>query len=230
MVSRTPSRSVARSGSVDNVIWSSGSGGEGRTGLSPAAPGSLETKPARGERGAPRPRPALGSKKKNPEQIGKEAGRTEDGGGATPEGSAVEQPGPRRSERPEQGKANKVAVAGEVAPLVVCGAQRASLAEEHLGKELPHHSVYMGRSWESHGNPGGWGNSFEAENRTEQSSATVVLKVQGIPQKPFRKVGAIPIARTSWEEVLLSLFIGRSVSCRRNSQDNGRRAESQDPG
>ena len=40
----------------------------------------------------------------------------------------------------------------------------------------------------------------------------------------------VPIARTSWEEVLLSLFIGRSVSCRRSSQGNGRRAESQDPG
>ena len=59
MVSRTPSRSVARSGSVDNVIWSSGSGGEGRTGSSPAAPGSVETEPARGERAALRPRPAL---------------------------------------------------------------------------------------------------------------------------------------------------------------------------
>ena len=43
MVSRTPSRSVVRSGSVDNVIWSSGSGREGRTGSSPAAPGSVET-------------------------------------------------------------------------------------------------------------------------------------------------------------------------------------------
>ena len=77
-----------------------------------------------------------------------------------PEGSAVEQPGPRRSERPEQGKAKQVAVAGEVAPLVVCGAQRASLAEGHLRKELPPHSVYIGRSWGSHGNPGGWGNLF----------------------------------------------------------------------
>ena len=51
-----------------------------------------------------------------------------------PEGSAVEQPGPRRSERPEQGKGKQVAVAGEVAPLEVCGAQRASLAEGAPGQ------------------------------------------------------------------------------------------------
>ena len=47
-----------------------------------------------------------------------------------PKGSALEQPGPRRSERHEQGKAKQVGEAGEVAPLVVCGAQRASLAAE----------------------------------------------------------------------------------------------------
>ena len=77
-----------------------------------------------------------------------------------PEGSTVEQPGPRRSERTEQGKANQVTVAGEVVPLVVCGAQRVSLSEKYLGKALPPHSVYMGRSGGSHGNPGGWGNPF----------------------------------------------------------------------
>ena len=47
-----------------------------------------------------------------------------------PKGSALEQPGPRKSERHEQGKAKQSGEAGEVAPLVVCGAQRASLVAE----------------------------------------------------------------------------------------------------
>ena len=119
--------------------------------------------------------------KKNPEQIGKEAGRTEDGGGATPRGISSGTTSPRRSERTEQGNANQVTVAGEVVPSVVCGAQRVSLAEEHMGKELPPHSVYMGRSGGSHGNPGGWRNPFKAGTRTEQSRAAVVTKVQRIP-------------------------------------------------
>ena len=50
-----------------------------------------------------------------------------------------------------------------MAPLVVCGGQRASLADGHLDKELPPHSVYMERCWGSHGNPGGWGNPSKAE-------------------------------------------------------------------
>ena len=150
MVSRTPSRSVARSGSVVIVVWSSGSGGEGRTGSSPAAPGSVETEPTRGERAAPCPRPALeerGRRRGTPTRSAKRLGGRKMGKERPPEGSAVEQPGQRRSERPKQGKAKQVAVAGAVAPLVVCGAQRASLAEGHLGKELPPHSVHMERSW-----------------------------------------------------------------------------------
>ena len=124
MVRRTPSRSVARSGSVNNVIWSSGSGGEGRTGSSPAAPGSVGTEPARGGRAAPRPRPALeerGRRRRTPSRSAKRPGGRKMGEERPPERSAVEQPGPRRSERPEQGKAKQVAVAGEGAPLVVCG-------------------------------------------------------------------------------------------------------------
>ena len=157
MVSRTPSRSVARSDSVDNVIWSSGSGSEGRTSSSPAAPGSMETEPTNKNR----PRSALeerGRRRRTASRSAKKPGEKEED--RPPEGSTVEQPGPSWSERTEQGKANQVAVAGEVVPLVVCGAQRVSLSEEYLGKELPPHSVYKGRSWGSHGNPGGWGNPF----------------------------------------------------------------------
>ena len=91
-----------------------------------------------------------------------------------PGGPAAKQPGlMRRAERPEQGKAKQVAVKGKAAPLVVCGAQRASLAEVHLGQELPPHSVYMERSWCSCGTPSGWGNPFKAETCAEQSRAAV---------------------------------------------------------
>ena len=61
------------------------------------------------------------SKKKNPpSRSAKRPGGRKMGDERPPEGSAVEQPVPRRSERPEQGKAKQAAVAGEVAPLVVC--------------------------------------------------------------------------------------------------------------
>ena len=64
------------------------------------------------------------------------------------ERSAAEHPSPKRAERPGQGEAEQVAEEEEATRLVVCGAQRASLGEEHSGKGLPPHSVYMG------GNPG----------------------------------------------------------------------------
>ena len=115
----------------------------------------------------------------------------------------LEQPGPRRSERPEQGKAKQVAEAGQVAPLVVCGAQRASLAEGHLDKELPPHSVYMERSWSSHGNPGGWGNSFEGETRTEQSRAAVELR--------YREYLRSPSGR--WVRYRLHELVGKKCFC-----------------
>ena len=94
-------------------------------------------------------------------------------------------------------------MAGEVVPLVVCGAQRVSLSEKHLGKELPLHSVHMGRSWGSHGNPGGWRNPFKAEARTEQSRAAVVLR--------YRENLRSPSGR--WVRYRLHELVGKKCFC-----------------
>ena len=116
--------------------------------------------------------------KKNPEQIGKEAGRTEYGRerGATPRGISS---GTTRPEEVRKARARDSETSSRGRRSGSIGgvrAQRASLAEGHLGKELPPHSVYMGRSWGSHDNPGGWRNPFTAETWTEQSRAAVVLR------------------------------------------------------
>ena len=79
------------------------------------------------------------SMKKNPSRSAKRPGGRNMGEREErpPEGSAVEQPGPRRSERPEQGTAKQVAVAGEVAPLVVCGASRGASWQRGTWAGLP---------------------------------------------------------------------------------------------
>ena len=119
------------------------------------------------------------------------------------EGSAAKQPGPRRAKRPKQGKAKQVAVTGKAAPLVVCGAHRASLAEVNLGKELPPHSIYMGRSWCSYGTPSGWGNPFKAETCAEQSRAAVVQK--------YREYLRSPSGR--WLRYRLHELVGKKCFC-----------------
>ena len=87
------SRSVVRSGSVDNVIWSSGSGEKGRTDSSPTASGSVETESARGERAVPRPCSALeerGRRRRAPIRSAKRSGGRKMGEERSPEESAME--------------------------------------------------------------------------------------------------------------------------------------------
>ena len=210
MVSCTPSRSVARSGSLDSAIWSAGSDGQGRMGPSPTAPRSLESEPKagpRGERAALRPRPMLeergGRRRRTSSRSTKRPTKRKLGKERPPEGSAAKQPGPRRTRRPEQGKAKQVAVKGKAAPLVVCAAQRASLAEVNLGKELPPHSIYMERSWCSYGTPSGCGNPFKAETCAEQSRAAVVEK--------YREYLRSPSGR--WLRYRLHELVGKKCFC-----------------
>ena len=150
--------------------------------------GQWKRSPREEEERAPRPQPAFEergrSRRRTPSRSAKRPGGRKMGEERPPEGSAVEQPGARRSVRPEQGKAKQVAVAEKWLHRWCGGAQRASLAEGHLGKELPPHSVYLGMSWGSHGNPGGWRNPFKAETRTEQSRAAVVLRYREYLRSP----------------------------------------------
>ena len=88
-------------------------------------------------------------------------------------GPRTEEPSPKR-ERREQRKAKEIAEPVEQARLIVCGAERASISD--LTKKLPPNSVYMGRSWGPHGNPGGWGNPFRAQSRSEQCRAAALLR------------------------------------------------------
>ena len=133
MVSRTPSRSVARSGSLHSAIWSVESDDQGRTGPSPSAPRSVEAEPKagpRGKRAALRPRPTLeerGRRRRTSSRSTKRPTKHKMGKERPHEGSAAKQPGPRRAKRPKQGKAKQpkqgkakqVAVKGKAAPLVV---------------------------------------------------------------------------------------------------------------
>ena len=209
MVSRTPSRSVARSGSVDSVIWSSGSDDQSRARFPPIAPEPEDTESqakARGGTAARGPPPSLeerGGRRRTSSRSTKRPTKHKMGKERPHEGSAAKQPGPRRAKRPKQGKAKQVAVKGKAAPLVVCGAQRASLAEVNLGKELPPHSIYMGRSWDFHSNRGGWGNPFKAETCAEQSRAALVQK--------YREYIGSPSGR--WLRYRLHELVGKKCFC-----------------
>ena len=86
---------------------------------------------------------------------------------------------------------------------MMCGIQRASWTEGHLGKELPSCSVHMGRSWDVHGNPDDWGNPLKAETRTEQSRAAVVLR--------YRKYLRSPSGR--WMRYRLHELVGKKCFC-----------------
>ena len=61
----------------------------------------------------------------------------------------------------------------------------------------------MRRSWGSHGNPGGWGNPFKAETRTEQSRAPVVLR--------YREYLRSPSGR--WVRYRLHELVGKKCFC-----------------
>ena len=94
---------------------------------------------------------------------------------------ATEEPSPRR-ERPEQRKTKEIAEPAEQARLMVCGAERASISD--LNKKLPPNSVCMGRSRGPHGNPGGWGNPFRAQSRSEECRAAALLRCRGYLTSP----------------------------------------------
>ena len=162
-------------------------------------------------------------KKKNLVQIGKEAGRTEDGGGPTPRGINS---GTTRSELVRNDRARESEPCNRGRRSGSIGGVRGP--EGLIVRRVPGQRLACPAA--SHGALAGWGNPFKAGTRTEQSCAAVVLRCREYLRSPSAKVGAESIPRTSWEEVLLPLFVGRSVSCRRNSQGNGRRAKSQGPG
>ena len=197
MVSRTPSRSVARSGSVDNVIWSSGSGGEGRTGSSPAAPGSVEREPARGGRAA-----FARDKKKNPEQIGKEAGRTQDGGGATPRkiSSGTSRPEEVRKARARESETSR---RGRRSGFIGVRGPEGLIGRGAPGQGTAAPRRLHGEVLGSHGNPGGWGNPFKAETRTEQSRAAVVLRCRENHRSPSGR----------WVRYRLHELVGKKCFC-----------------
>ena len=143
--------SKSRSGSLDSAIWSAGSDDQSRTGPSPSAPRSVEAEPKAGPRGE---RAAFARDQSWKSAVEEEEPRADRQRGQqntkwrrSDPRRISRQPGPRRAKRPKQGKAKQVAVKGKAAPLVVCGAQRASLAEVNLGKELAPHSIFMERSW-----------------------------------------------------------------------------------
>ena len=120
MVTRTSSRTAARSSSVNSVIWSSGSDDQSRAGFPPIAPEPEDTESqakARGGTATPGPPPGgARSKKKNPEQISSGSGRNEDREGTT---SHETRNGGTKLE--EQRKTKQVAVPAEQARLIVCG-------------------------------------------------------------------------------------------------------------
>ena len=108
--------------------------------------GHWKRSPREGERGTLRPRSALeerGRRRRTPSRPAKRLGGRKMGEERPPPPPS---PLPSWSERTEQGRANQVAVAGEVAPLVVCGAQRASLAEGTAAPKRLHGEV-LGLPW-----------------------------------------------------------------------------------
>ena len=152
---------------------------QSRARLSPIASKSEETESqgkARGGRAVPGPPPSLEERSRRRRSQSKSA---EDSGGRKSErewtfsGPRTEGPSPKR-ERREQRKTKEIAEPVEQARLIVCGAERTSISD--LNKKLPPNSVYMGRSRDHHGNPGGWGNPFRAQSRSEQCRAAALLR------------------------------------------------------